>query len=97
MGWDPGLKARGYSAERRSAACSKVVKVHAITRAYCPRMGRLVFRVRPLYRFVRERLTGLSRGGFTARIEPQRHRDTENGESSMGLVGAAFDVILVRA
>ena len=60
---DPGLKARGYSAERRSAACSNVVKVHAITRAYCPRMGRVVFRVRPLYRFVRERLTGLSRGG----------------------------------
>ena len=55
----------------------KVVKVHEITRAYCPRMGRLVFRVRPLYRFVRERLTGLSRGGFTAQIEPQRHRDTE--------------------
>ena len=48
-----------------------------ITRAYCPHMGRLVFRVRPLYRFVRERLTGLSRGGFTAQIEPQRHRGTE--------------------
>ena len=64
MGWDPGLKARGYAAERRSAACSKVFKVHEITRAYCPRMGRLVFRVRPLYRFVRERLTGLSRGGW---------------------------------
>ena len=69
----------------------KVVKVHAITRAYCPRMGRLVFRVRPLYRFVRERLTGLSKGGFTAQIEPQRHRDTERAQRFrrwMGLCAA---------